>query len=438
MFGFCFFACFRAMKKKGMAFNKHTAGRFKIAYCTMKFIYIIVLVLTLAACATTSPQQSRFTQAEIVALELDSTLQFRILTDSLITWNINPLLKKQPLRIDELIKSILYIPLETTEKSLVANIQDILVTDNHMYVVDSYKGGSVVIFDSIGRYVGRINRGPAPEEIRYVNGIAFDEKSNELMVYDGLFFSVFSPNGQFKRRVKTPFLAYVATPVPDGYLFRVPNRIGNNHLEFPVEYQIFLTDKKFRLKSAGLPYHYGEDNTYENPRSICYNDGRLLFTTKFTDTIYQYVDLYTVKAKYRLDYSSKKVPNHILMSSCAIFEKAREQNNYYLFMGGYAETSTHDFVSLTNDYIKNHTLIFRDKQSGHIKGGTSLEYQTNLLPLISAPIRSKGSYFIGYAWPEKKDIEYETSLISEKDKQMLKNLTEDSNPVLIFYELKPF
>jgi hypothetical protein len=406
----------------------------------MKPTYVIVFALALVACTTAENQQRRFIEAEVKALELDSTKLFRVETDSLITWDINPFLKKQPIRIDEMVKSVFYIPLETNEESLIKDIKNILVTDSHIYVADYQQGGRVVIFDSIGKYVGRLLRGSGPEELRYVNGITFDEKNKELIAYDGLFFSIFSSDGQLKRRIKTPFFGHLVAPVPEGYLFWVPHDAVNEHLGFSVEFQVFITDKNFRLTSVGLPYYYGSDNRLSSPRYLHSNDSRLYFTTKFSDTIYQYVDPYTVRAKYCLDYSSKKLPNSLLMKSNEALKRVMEQNNYYYFLGGYVETSTHSFVQLTNHYAKNYTFIFRDKQSGALKGGTSFLHRSGLLPLISAPICSKGSYFIGYCWPElmKKNIEIATVFVSEKDKQMLENLQEDDNPVLIFYELKHF
>jgi hypothetical protein len=230
---------------------------------------------------------------------------------------------------------------------------------------------------------------------------------------------------------------------PGGYLFYSVHGADNRHLGSLSEHQIFITDKQFRLKSAGFPYQYSKENNYEGDRYINLFDKSINFTFKFTNTIYQYSNDSTVKAKYAIDISDKEVPSQIIKESSAddFFTEVR-QNNYYFFMGEYVENIKHDFFILENWYIRDYTFIFRDKNSGNIRVGTVLKNGPEVFPIINTPIASRDSCFISYFIPqytaELKNLLSSNIMLSKEDKIKIRNLQEEDNPVLMFYELKPF
>jgi DNA-binding beta-propeller fold protein YncE len=407
------------------------------------FLNITLIVFLLSCSKQNGENKDRYSAEQVASLKIDSTKIIRVQTDSIIKIDLNPFLKKNDVNFSEMIKNITFTPLETTDASLVSEINDILVTDSNIYVRDSYQGGSVLIFDKEGKYLKRIERGQGPEEILSLNGIAFDDDQQELVVCHYNFLSFFTSEGKFKRREKIPLSPSYFTVIPGGYLFYSLHGADNRHLGSLIEQQIFITDKQFRLKSTGFPYQYSKENHYESDRYINLFDKNINFTFKFTDTIYQYINDSTVKAKYTIDISDKKIPSQIIkeLSSNDFFREA-EQNDYYFFSGKYVENKTHDFFILDNFYIKDYTFIFRDKNSGNIRGGTVLINNPEVFPIIRRPVASKGSYFISYFIPEYTDelkkLLPQSSMLLEEDKIKIRNLQEEDNPVLIFYELKPF
>jgi hypothetical protein len=410
----------------------------------MKTFLNIVLVVFLLSCSKQNGEiKARYSAEQVASLKIDSTKIIRIQTDSIIKIDLNPFLKKNDIKFAEMIKSITFIPLETTEESLIAEIEGILVTDSNIYIKDSYQGGSVLIFDTAGKYLKRIERGQGPEEILSLHGIAFDEEQEELVVCHYNFLSFFTPEGKFKRKEKILLSPSYFAVIPGGYLFYSLHGADNRHLESLSEHQIFITDKQFRLKSAGFPYQYSKENHYEGDRYINLFDKSINFTFKFTNTIYQYINDSTVKAKYTINISDKELPSQIIkeLSSDDFFREA-EQNDYYFFSGEYVENKTHDFLILDNFYIRNYTFIFRDKNSGNICGGTVLKNSPEIFPIINTPIASRESYFISYFIPqytaELKKTLSQNIMLSEEDKIKIRNLQEEDNPVLMFYELKPF
>ncbi|MFA5849392.1 MAG: 6-bladed beta-propeller [Bacteroidales bacterium] len=66
--------------------------------------------------------------------------------------------------LSEIAKEIKYIPLETTDSSLLGDINSIFYENGHIYMCD-YNARSIKVFDSTGKYVSKIDRyGRGPEE----------------------------------------------------------------------------------------------------------------------------------------------------------------------------------------------------------------------------------------------------------------------------------
>jgi hypothetical protein len=129
----------------------------------------------------------------------------------------------------------------------------------------------------------------------------------------------------------------------------------------------------------------------------------------------------------------------LLYEPYATLKREIEQNDYYFFMGEYVENKTHVFLVLANHYTGNYAYIFGDKESLQTLGGTGLitSFSTRTIP-----ITSKDDYFVSYYLPykvltDKKNL-FDSTLVSENDKIKLRNIKEDDNPVLMFYELKSF
>jgi hypothetical protein len=355
--------------------------------------------------------------------------------------DLNYFLKEREYNFGEIMKTIEVLPLETTEQSILSDIYNIAVTDSNIYVHDEYKEGGVVIFNKKGGFVKRIESGPGPDELtKNIKHIAFDTCNNELIVFNSYFFSFFTPDGQFKRRDRLPLHAYSFAVLPDGYLFRSVNGLNNNHINQDIEYQILVTDKSYKLRSVGFPSPYSEGNNYEGlTRYIHLNGNTINLTFKLINSIYQYADAFNMNLKYTLDISSKGISGGLLKANYDRLMSELEANDYYFYMGDYAENEAHDFFKLMNLYTRHYTFIYRDKQSGNCIGGSNVIVDRALYIPLNEPVSSCGKYFVSYYWPGDEYMDLLTSeIFSPETVKKLKSLTEDDNPVLVFYELKNF
>jgi hypothetical protein len=239
----------------------------------MRKYIILNLAIFFIACTYQGNTNSRFTEEQIKSLHLDSTTVLTVNTDSVENIDLNPFLKKQNFDFGSLVKEVKLVPLETTNESLIDVIYKVLVTDSNIYIYDRFKGGGLAIFDNKGKFVTRITHGQGPGDIFRLLDIAYDKQKNELIAYQHPFLYYYTSTGRFIQRLILPFGFYNFTVIPDGYVFKALDGQGNGHLGLLKDYTLLVTDKDFKLKSAGLPYLPNEINYggsyYMTKKSYC-------------------------------------------------------------------------------------------------------------------------------------------------------------------------
>ena len=403
-----------------------------------KYIYL-VLIIFLFCCKNKEKKETRFTKEQIAALSLNSTNILSLETDSITKINLNSFLKTQSFNFDSMLKEVKLIPLETKEKSLLGNIRRVIITKSNIYVHDNFRGGGIVVFDDKGKFIKRIPNGRGPGELVRLYDIDFDKNKDELIAYQHSFLLFYNPSGDFIRQERLPFGFYNFSVIPNGYVFKTLDGRGNDHLGLLKDYTLFVTDKKFKLNAVGLKSQPINPNFVW--RHYLHSDNsNLHITQRFTDTIYKYASTTNrLQAKYIIDYSDKKLPERYLQTKGDDFKNIIEKNNYFFNLGQYLDTDTHHIFFLDNWHSVNQTIVYRDKTSGNLKGGTNANYNSKEIPPIAFPKLATGNYFVSWYHPSKDNLfPIQSSHISDEDKQKTKDLTEDDNPVLILYTLKNF
>lgn len=359
----------------------------------MKFYITIVFLLFLFSCLNKQERPSRYTEEQIASLQLDSTKILYPKTDSTTKINLNPFLQSQSFGFGELIKEIKLVPLETNANSLLDAIINVLVTDSSIYVHDKFKDGGLVIFDRSGNFIKRIPNGRGPGELNRLYDIAFDEENNELVAYQHSFLLFFNASGEFIRQERLPFGFYNFTITPKGYIFKSLAGQGDDHLGPFKKYTLFVTNKNFKLKSAGLPSPIDDDQLIGF--RYLYNNININITQTCTDTIYQYnPNTNQLIEKYVLDYRQKKLPKHYFTGSWDEFKNAIEQNDYFFFIGEFLETKSHQVFYLQNWHKNIKPVIYRNIKSRNLKGGTNADFNLTEIPPIAFPRWTSGEYFI--------------------------------------------
>ena len=116
--------------------------------------------------------------------------------------------KKDTLYYSTLFKSVKCIPLETSDNSLIGEIDKMLIFEDFIFILDASKAKTLFVFDKKGlfiRKIGNIGNGPG-EYVRIVD-FAIDTDKKEIIIVDDLrkmmFYDIFT--GKF---IKTVFIAH--------------------------------------------------------------------------------------------------------------------------------------------------------------------------------------------------------------------------------------
>lgn len=399
--------------------------------------YIVFFFILFVSCMNHPKEYAKFTKEQIDSLCLDSTKILEVDIKSATVVDLNPYLERQSFDFGKYVQDVKFVQLETTDESLLGNIYKIIITDSLNYIMDDFKGSGIVIFNKKGKFIRRIPHGEGPGELYKLYDISFDKTRNELVAYQHPFLLFYTAEGKYIRQTKLPIGFYNFLVTPDGYVFKTLDKSGNEHLGDKKANTLLVTDKNFKLKYASLPSPLGKVS-YGGYRYLYENNNAIQVTQNYTDTIYHYIaDFNKLEVAYIMDYHSKRLPDQYLQYERKKFNKVLSQNNYYYYIGEYLETKFQHVFFLRNNYIGLQTIVYRDKRTGKMIGGTNADFDVNELPAIAFPKAAYGNYFISLHYPSNDDnLLSNSSIISDEDKQIILNMKEDDNPCLVFYQLK--
>ncbi len=403
-------------------------------------VIIILLLIFLYSCGNQEAENHRFTKEEIETLKIGNANKLNVKTDSAITVDLNPFLGEKHFNFGSLVSKVEIVTLETNEESLVGGIYKIVVTDSHIYIMDRFNGQGLIIFDRNGKYVKRLSHGQGPGELYRLYDFSYDKENDKLIVYQHSFMLTYSAEGKFIKQKKIPLGFYNFASIPGGYILKTIGEQGNGHLGNLQDYTLIVTNKDFQINSVGLyqkPFGkvLGAVSYLQNRENSC------SVTKTYTDTIYEYdKHLKQLKAKYIMDYSSKRLPQkYCFLNTYKEWHNITDNNDYCYYIGEYLETSTTNLFYLRNSYTNLRIMAYRDKSSGNIVGGAHAHFSRDTIPPIALPISAYKDYFITVHNFAKRDtLLLNSSMISDKDKEKIKKLKFDDNPMLVFFKMKRF
>lgn len=400
-------------------------------------LILLLCVFLLSGCGGHSNRNSNYTQAEIDLLHLDETKFMPVEVSSVESVDLNPFLGRRFFDFESLVSDIRFIPLETNDSSLLDNIYKIILSDDYIYVFDDFKGGGIVIFTKSGKFVRRISHGGGPGELYGLTDIAYDSKRKLLLAYQHPFLLLYTADGAYIRQKKLPFGFYNFAPTSNGFVFKTLDGLGNEHLGSLQNCTFLVTDSNFVMKYASLPAEYLKAN-YGGYAYLHGDAGNVQITANNNDTVFHYIPSKSrLEAAYVMDYSDKKLPLSYWNLSGREFSELLSKKNYYYFIGEYLETNAHQVFFLRNDYLKTRTVVYRDKYTGKMSGGSEARFNIHRMPAIAFPKSVYKDYFVSLHYPSPMDSCWINSpLVSSADKQVMAGLVEDDNPVLVLYHIK--
>ncbi|RHJ82379.1 6-bladed beta-propeller [Parabacteroides sp. AM08-6] len=347
--------------------------------------------------------------------------------------------QKMPIDIAPYLDSIHYVRLETTDDALIGNLTNVEVYKDRIYVLDD-KTLSLFIFDLNGNYLSKIHSiGNGPEEYIQLDYLAIDMEQDQLVLTDLGSFNIlyYTLDGKFIKRQKEFFKSMPGgmTPLDNKKTARFT---GFEKTE-KAKHNLVIRDSNMQIEKSYYPYiwnsqeHLWPANTI-NGNNFLRNNNKYTYFSSLSDTIF-HITSKGLFPEYRVDMGK-----YSFDASC--YTKDIDDLKNYLKNGTYATVFT--FFETKNWVIINYHLnkygypfyCFYHKTDGKTICGNEIKNQDVDFYLDNLAVFN--DFFVTYTSPSS--ILHEDSPINEKERKQImklrKTLTEEDNPVLIFYKLK--
>ena len=340
---------------------------------------------------------------------------------------------------DEVIGSIRFVKLETSEKSLIGSISNIFFVDSTIVVFDEFVTNSANLFDLNGKFKKRLsNKGNGPKEYLKISDLFIDK--NRIGITDNFKSRIlfYDCDGNYLETVKTPYVfGNIRTIDEDKYILHLDG-VNNNGEKKYDKSSFVVVDKKFKpLYGIGTTL-ISEDFTWAYLNNYFPTGNEMMCIANMQDVIY------LVNSKgYQAKYKFVIQPNSLYDQKYSNDKVFAEMDYYYSrFNGSFIELEDLSCFSLlkgengkidfTNSIIYNHKT--------HSTKILDMESSDPLSLFLNKPIT-------GYKHNTLVSLSSADAIISinqrlielgdynESMAALCDGLTVDSNPVLFFYDI---
>ena len=344
----------------------------------------------------------------------------------------------QSIPIDSLVGDIEMLSLNGED--LIGGIDRIMFSGENIIVADYNYSKSVVIYDKHGNQTAAVkNIGRSDNEYSGIDYVTLTSDRQNIVIYDNSSNKIlyYKLDGQFVGSRKPPFyllwLEYlndresvVATYNNSGQPYLKQNETGDDILLF--------VDDEFDISASALPSRHNDSYHYTVPS--VYESGTCLYVNmQFCDTVYR-VDAGSIFPAYVVDMS--KIGGFANFGADATgkdVEKMMSERPLFSGLAGIGQSYLLYNIIMPPAARGVSYVYSRDtKRNYRIEYGTGYALKDFLLINMFRIRAAAGDAFVGYV-PASEIIMCTSSELRAQD-ETLRNLTEESNPVLVFYKLR--
>lgn len=346
--------------------------------------------------------------------------------------------------IDEIVDSVYFVKLETHEKCLIGNIDQVLLLDSEIVIVDYYIAKSIYLFDYAGHFLNRISRiGNANNEYLGINCVYVNSRK-EICIVDNIKhrISTFSKEGLFVKSQEYPYLNRGVDYIKDDtlvfYVADCEPLNGNRKIK---QSCYVITDDKIKPV-----YYFGQDPSFEYPdfnltrkRNIYHFGENVYCVPNFGNIIYK-LTTDSVIAQYKLSIK----PGTIFTPKASDFESSlkmiTEIKKAPSFTGDFIECKDFSLFryEIPSSPERYQWVIYKHDNESLF----SLKNRCNnsILHFFYKPTTMCGENIIVETVSAQDICSYRDLTPMFKDDVFLYSLFEgitiDSNPVILFYKIK--
>ena len=389
---------------------------------------LLVLVILLLSCKESTRNFSRKTEGVSLLTNIEKAIE------------VNIDLNNDCLPFDSLMTKVSYVKLETTGDNLVGGISQILFVDDKIIIVDAEKSKTITVYDGKGHFlykIGTLVQGLM--EYGSLDHVAFTPGKEMLVITDlkSGCLKYYSIGGVYVKSVKLPYWFSESEFLTDNLIAGFTDG-GNVISDENEDYNplLVVTDLLGNISSSAFQSYYRKEYTSTIFEPIRKFEDRVLYNNPNTDSIYLLTSN-SIELAYHLNIKGAKP---MIINEDITNDLLREHRRNNPFFNG-------DFIELKDGAIFH---IFESGFPGYRFGIYSNAKQRTFccndiryspfFCFFDAPKARYGDNTVVVDTRSDIVLAYKDELYKlgkkEEIDEFYKDLTEDSNPVLFFYELK--
>lgn len=334
-----------------------------------------------------------------------------------------------------LIDKVDFVKLETKKGNLIGEVSKLLFTDSLIIVIDKTISKSIYVFSINGQFIRKIGAlGQGPAEYNYISDVILSYDKTKLHVLARHKLVTYNLNGTFLRSQNTKLLYHLIENI-DKKKFAMVNILGilesekskkNNLLQIvDKEFDsVIYSDVESSYQPGGILMGYATPLINVN--------GKVFLLPNLSDTIFQVTDEKVIP-RYYIKTKKKKPGSNELINSAKRGEFVMEDK----FNGGFYHIGNNVIIPIMSS---SKPLVFYNTKSKKTYSYDSYKLNEDhpLLVFTNTLKTQYKSSLVTVVTPgrliARKDLFYKCY-----DKKMIdrlfKNMTEDDNPVLLFYHV---
>ena len=391
-------------------------------------LFLFTLIVIFSSCRKNSPNFSDKKEEISLLRNIENPIEVHI--------DLN----NDCLPFDSLMNKVNYVKLETTGDNLIGEISQLLFVDDKIIIVDAGQSKTITVYNEKGHYLYKIGAfGQGPMEYGALNHVAFTPGKEMLVITDlkSGRLKYYSIDGHYVKSVKLPYwfsrCEFITDNLIAGFWSGGTVIPGENKNYKPL---LVVTDLLGNISSSAFQSYYRKEYTSTIFEPIRKFEDRVLYNNPNTDSIYLLTSN-SIELAYHLNIKGAKP---MIINEDITNDLLREHRRNNPFFNG-------DFIELKDGAIFH---IFESGFPGYRFGIYSNAKQRTFccndiryspfFCFFDAPKARYGDNTVVVDTRSDIVLAYKDELYKlgkkEEIDEFYKDLTEDNNPVLFFYELK--
>ena len=332
--------------------------------------------------------------------------------------------------IDSIIEKVDYIKLGDTGDVLIGDVSKLWITPQHIVIVDKFKAMSIFVFDRAGNAQAVINRlGRGPQEYTSLTDVCLTPDQQRIVVLDNskkklLYYNM---EGDFLYNKNTSFwigdLAYADEQHIIAKTYGAQNEDPGLTSYENKDDNLYILDTLMHIKQSMMP----------RTAILKQFEDRLYVNAIHGDTIYRVAGSDGLVPQYRLDMSAINGVTNFGEESMEKVMEIRKNNAY--FPNDYVDGKDFALFRFSMPVAPHMQLVMHNKHTGQNYSieGTSKKALNIYFMEVSYAFDDQ---FVA-AIPAFRFVGDNTPMPGSEQRAVIqKNLTDEDNPVLLFYTLK--